>query len=200
MRERKFGLPIMLGMLLAIFLAAGGAIVIYQAEKSRTEIPELWEVPSFEYTERHGQPFGLKDMKGKINIVDFIFTNCRSVCPVMSARMSELYELYSPYDFIRFVSISVDPERDTPEVLKEYADSWGVDDDRWVFLRAPIEDVVRLSEEGFKLPLEDPPMGHSNRFVLVDQDGMIRSYHDSFDDVALEALKRNVKVLSAELR
>lgn len=188
-----------MGLILAVFMAIGGALVIYQANRSRSAIPELWTVPEFEFTERDGQPFGFVDMKGKISVVDFIFTNCPDICPVMSARMSELYQLYAEYDFVKFVSISVDPARDTLETLQAYADSWGVNDDRWVFLRAPLDDVVSLSEDGFKLPAQDLPMGHSNRFVLVDQNGVIRSYHDSFDDAALDALKNNIKELARGL-
>ena len=196
MQKSKFQLPIIMGLILAVFMAIGGALVIYQANQSRSAIPELWTVPEFEFTERDGQPFGFADMKGKISVVDFIFTNCPDICPVMSARMSELYQLYAEYDFVRFVSVSVDPARDTLETLQAYAESWGVNDDRWVFLRAPLDDVVSLSEDGFKLPAQDLPMGHSNRFVLVDQNGVIRSYHDSFDEAALDALKNNIKELA----
>ncbi|MEE9553225.1 MAG: SCO family protein [candidate division Zixibacteria bacterium] len=199
MQKGNIQLPIIIGLILASFMAIGGALVIYQANQSRSAIPELWEVPDFEFTERNGQLFGSSDMIGKINIVDFIFTNCPDICPVMSARMSELYQLYAEYDFVRFVSISVDPARDTLETLQAYADSWGVDDNRWVFLRAPLDDVVSLSEDGFKLPAQDLPMGHSNRFVLVDQNGVIRSYHDSFDDAELDALKSNIRELAKEL-
>ena len=196
MAKSRLQLPIIMGLILAAFMAIGGALVIYQANQSRSAIPELWPVPDFEFTERGGQQFGLTDMKGEINVVDFIFTNCEYVCPVMSARMAELYRYYSEYDFVRFVSISVDPARDTLETLRAYAESWGVDDDRWVFLRAPIEDVARLCEDGFKLPAQDLPGGHSNRFVLVDQNGVIRSYHDSFSEPELETLKNNIKELA----
>lgn len=183
-------------LVLIFILAIAGVFVINRANISRSAIPILWEVPEFEFVERSGQLFGLDEMKGKLNVVDFIFTSCPNICPVMSARMSELYELYSGFDIVQFVSISVDPERDTLETLGDYAKAWGVIDDRWVFLRAEIEDVIRLSEDGFKLPAENLPMGHSNRFVLVDQNGMIRSYHDSFDDAALEALKKNIRELA----
>jgi protein SCO1/2 len=195
-KQSEFPAAILWVIILAGILAVGGALVIDRANKSRSEIPVLWAVPEFEFVDSGGQPFGLEDMKGKINVVDFFFTNCPNICPVMSARMSELYRLYSESPMVQFVSISVDPGRDTLEALRQYASAWGVDDSRWVFLRGPIEEVVELSEEGFKLPAGDLPMGHSNRFVLVDPDGMIRSYHDSFDDAALEALKANIKELA----
>lgn len=193
-------MPIIIGLAIAALLAVGGALIINQANKSRSQIPKMYPVPPFEFMESNGQPFGLDQMKGKLNVVDFIFTNCQSICPIMSARMAELYDLYSGYDQVKFVSISVDPERDSPEALREYAKSFGVDDDRWVFLRAPIEQVVDLMENGFKLPAGDLPMGHSNRFVLVDRDGFIRSYHDSFDDNSLDALKKNIRELAKGIK
>jgi protein SCO1/2 len=199
-QQAKFPAALLWVIVLACIMAVGGALVIDRANKSRSEIPVLWEVPDFEFVESSGRPFGLGDIKGKINVVDFIFTNCPNICPVMSAEMAKLYRLYSESPIVQFVSISVDPARDTLEALREYAASWGVDDDRWIFLTGHIEEVVRLSEEGFKLPAGDLPMGHSNRFVLVDPDGMIRSYHDSFDDAALDALKANIKELARRFR
>jgi len=180
------------GLVIVVLLAIGGALVINQANESRAEIPKLWEMPQFQLTERNGQPFGSEDMKGELNVVNFFFTSCKSICPVMNARMNELYQYYADYDFVRFVSISVDPDVDSLAALRAYAESWGVDDDRWVFLRGPIDQVAELIEKGFKLPANDLPGGHSSRFVLVDQNGMIRGYYDSFDDAQLRHLKDDI--------
>lgn len=199
-QQAKFPAALLWVIILACIMAVGGALVIDRANFSRSQIPVLWKVPEFEFVDSSGRPFGLEDMKGKINVVDFIFTNCPNICPVMSAEMSKLYRLYSESPIVQFVSISVDPARDTLQALRAYADSWGVDDDRWVFLRGPIEDVVKLSEQGFKLPAGNMPMGHSSRFVLVDPDGMIRSYHDSFDDASLDVLKANIRELAGRMR
>ncbi len=67
-------------------------MVIRQADEGRADLPELYEVPDFTFTERSGEPFGLADMKGKINVVDFIFTRCPGPCPVMSSKMADLYD------------------------------------------------------------------------------------------------------------
>lgn len=188
--------PVVMGLFMVVLLAVGGALVIDQANQSRASMPKLWQVPTFEFVDQNGKAFGAEDLKGKINVVDFIFTSCRDVCPVMTARMADLYRLYADYDFVRFVSISVDPQRDSLAVLREYAASLGVADKRWVFLRAPIEEVVRLMEEVFKLPADDLPEGHSSKFILVDQNGFIRSYYDSFDDRAIETLENNIRELA----
>lgn len=182
-------------IILAIILAVGAFLVINQANKSRQDIPILGAVPEFTFTESSNRPFGLADMKGKINIVDFIFTHCQSICPVMAVKMIELYQLYEGNDMIQFVSISVDPDRDSLEVLQRYAIDVGVKDNRWVFLRAPLPEIAALSEKGFMLAADDLPAGHSSRFVLVDNRGRIRGYYDSFDDAGLDILKSNINTL-----
>jgi len=182
-----------------IILALMAFLVINQADKSRSEIPVLGNVPEFEYIERGGQPFGLADMIGKISIVDFMFTNCKTKCPVMVVNMRELYERYKDNDKVRIVSISVDPARDSLATLNNYADEHGVTDNRWVFLWAPVEEVVELSEKGFMLAAEGLPMGHTTKFAVVDQDGRIRSYHDGMDNAAMKNLADDVDKLLGEM-
>ena len=128
----------------SIIITAFAAIVLFtlaamfvlkEANRSRASIEVYGQVPAFEFTERSGTPFGLKNLEGSLNVVDFIFTKCPGACPVMSGEMLKLYKLYEGSDKVRFVSISVDPDTDTLPVLTEYAESFGVTDDRWVFLR-----------------------------------------------------------------
>jgi protein SCO1/2 len=129
--------------IVVIVLAVAAAFVINQAESSRQAIPVLGEVPDFTFTERSGVPFGLDNMKGRINVVDFIFTNCPGPCPMMSAVMSDLYHYYGKSDRIRFISISVDPLRDTLETLREYAKRFDVDDNGWVFVLVDSKGRIR---------------------------------------------------------
>jgi protein SCO1/2 len=173
--------------------------VLNWANISRTSIPVLAQLPDFEFTERSGQPFGTPQMQGKINVVDFIFTHCQGPCPIMASKLIELYHLYENSDRIQFVSISVDPERDSLARLRQYAENLGVTDNRWLFLRAPIDDVISLSEEGFMLAADDLPGGHSTKFVLVDHEGNIRGYYDSLDDNSLRLMKTHIKVLAQEM-
>lgn len=184
--------------IVVIVLAVAAAFVINQAESSRQAIPVLGEVPDFTFTERSGVPFGLDNMKGRINVVDFIFTNCPGPCPMMSAVMSDLYHFYGSSDKIRFISISVDPLRDTLETLREYAKRFDVDDNGWVFLRAPLDSVQNLYEKGFLLS-GDLPGEHSTRFVLVDSKGRIRGYYHPEDNASMELLKRHIRQLAQEM-
>jgi len=195
--KRSFPKVFVWGISVVILLAVIAWIVINQAEKSRADLPEYGAVPNFEFVNQDGDPFGTEEITGKITVLDFIFTNCQGPCPVMSSKMSQLYQQYSNTDQVQFVSISVDPERDTLEALKAYGKRHGVNDHRWNFLRAPIDSVRDVSVNGFSLG-GNFPMGHSTRFVLIDPDGTIRGYYRSLDDESIEALKRDIKALAEQ--
>jgi len=182
-----------------ILLAALAALVVDGANRSRSRIPVLGRVPQFEFTAHDGLPFGREQMMGRLSVVDFIFTSCPGVCPIMASKMSGLYRLYAGSNKVQFVSISVDPERDSIAALQAYAHNQGVTDCRWLFLRAPLEQVVSLSENGFMLAADDLPGGHATAFVLVDHLARIRSYHDGLNDADSTALKGHIRQLAREL-
>jgi protein SCO1/2 len=115
----------------------------------------------------------------------------------MTSKMEELYHHYDNAEQVQFVSISVDPARDTLQALQAYAARHNVDDDRWNFLRAPIDEVRTLSVEGFMLG-GDFPMGHSTKFVLIDPQGEIRGYYRSMEDASLNALKTHIEALARQ--
>ena len=183
-----------ISIIILFFLSVLALVVIDLANKSRSDLPTLGEVPVFNFTERNGMPFGNENMQGKINIVNFFFTTCRGPCPIMNARVAELYQKYSTTDKVRFVSISVDPVRDSLAVLRKYANDYGVTDDRWLFLRGELDEVHRVSEQGFMLA-GDLPTIHSTKLILVDKDSRIRGYYDSFDEESLRLLTVHVREL-----
>ncbi len=186
------------GALLVIALV--GAYIIQRANKEHLVLPVLGSVPKFNFTERSGEPFGTNQFFGKISVVDFIFTTCPGICPVMAERMSHLYEVYKDHPEVQFVSISVDPETDSLPVLRQYALDHGVTDNRWLFLRGPVEQVAQVSEQGFKLPMGILPAGHSARFVLVDSKGQIRGYYDSDDDESQLTLDHHIRALLGAMK
>ncbi|MCB0302572.1 MAG: SCO family protein [Calditrichaeota bacterium] len=94
--------------------------------------PLLSEVPEFTLTERSDRPFGLDDLRGNIWIADFIFTTCAGPCPIMSQRMSRLQSDFANAAKVKLVSFSVDPEQDTPEVLRAYADTYQAQPDKFL--------------------------------------------------------------------
>ena len=150
---------------------------------SNRPLPSYGVVPKFELTNQDKQTVGSDGLAGKIWIADFIFTTCPGPCPIISTRMSELQKPLAQSD-VRLVSFTVDPEHDTPDVLRAYADKLRKEPTRWDFLTGPLDTITSLSRDGFKLALaagEEPGTGpvHSTRFVLVDRRGTIRGYYDA---------------------
>ncbi len=149
--------------------------------------PVLGEVPDFELVNRDGARIRLSDLVGRPWVADFIFTRCAFSCPRMTAQMMRLSGSLPEDSNVALVSITVDPEYDSPEVLDAYAAGLGIEQPDWFFLTGDREVVDSLTVEGFKLPivrdppeeLADPrePILHSDRFVLVDGDGRIRGYY-----------------------
>jgi protein SCO1/2 len=153
-----------------------------------------WPAPDFTLSGANSEPFASATLKGQVWIADFFFTSCPAICPTMTAEMKALYDEFAEAYDVRFVSISVDPIRDTTEKLAEYAKRFGADPARWHFLRGDFEVVQELSVKGFKLGL-DGPTGHSSRFVLVDTQGNVRGNYDSLDRDALANLRRDLHTL-----
>lgn len=159
-----------------------------------TVLANFGKAPEFSFTERSGQPFPKENLLGKPWIADFIFTSCAGQCPLMSLQMKKFQTLFPSETGFRFVSFTVDPDRDTPEVLAQYADRYEAEKERWFFLTAPKEESNRVLKEFFLSPVEQPAM-HSVRFVLVDREGQIRGYYDSSDPGSINQLIYDAKVL-----
>src|SRR5881628_188303 len=149
-------------------------------------------VPSFQFVNQNGQPFGSAQLAGKIWIADFIYTTCPGPCPMISSRMSELQKPLEKTD-VHLVSFTVDPAKDTPEVLHRYAEKLQVEPGRWDFLTGPQSTIYNLSRNGFKLAVSDSgeekgiPV-HSTRMILVDRHGAIRGYYDAAEPDAVTKL------------
>jgi protein SCO1/2 len=192
------------GVLVAALLAVTAATVLQRMHRPEPP-PVMGQVPAFALTNRDGRPVRLADLAGHPWIADFVFTRCPASCPMMTARMAKLNGDL-PADLpVELVSFSVDPEHDTPAVLQAYAAKYGATG-RWLFLTGPLEEIRRLSVDGFKLGFDpapapgtsDEPVVHSTRFVLVDGQGRIRGYYDGFDKESVAKLKDDVRTLAEE--
>jgi len=140
-------------------------------------------VPSFQFVNQNGQSFGSAQLAGRIWIADFIYTTCPGPCPMISTRMSEIQKPLEKTD-VHLVSFSVDPEKDTPQVLRGYADKLQAEPNRWDFLTGPKSAIYKLSHDGFKLAVSDGSDAqgipvHSTRMVLVDRHGEIRGFYEA---------------------
>ena len=166
------------------------------------ELPELYPVPNASLIDENGKAVQLDAMKGSVAVYDFIFTSCTGICPVMSLNMAKVATEVAKDAPVRFVSISVDPERDTPEKLRQYASRFRKDD-RWTFLTGERDEIVKLSVEGFKLAAGDPvaggePLLHSSKFAVADRNGVIRQYFDGTDPSTAGEVAATVKALLRE--
>jgi protein SCO1/2 len=138
---------------------------------------------------QHGKKFGSADLRGKIWIADFVYSTCPGPCPMISSRMSELQKPLEKTD-VHLVSFSVDPMKDTPEVLRGYAEKLHAEAGRWDFLTGPQSTIYNLSRDGFKLAVGEEkgvPI-HSTRMTLVDRNGAIRGYYDAVEPDAVTKL------------
>ena len=165
-----------------------------------TDIPSYYPLPEFSLTDQAGKSVTLHDLAGRVWVADFIFTSCGGTCPLMTAKMRKLQDVLPPA--IRLVSLTVDPARDTPEILAAYAGEHGAAVDRWLFLTGDKQALYDLCVKGFKLPLETEggtpaePIVHSTRFVLVDKRGEIRGYYSGTEEDELKRLAIDAKKLS----
>jgi cytochrome oxidase Cu insertion factor (SCO1/SenC/PrrC family) len=171
------------------------------ALRQRT-ISSYGTVPSFQLVNQNGQAFGSAQLAGKIWIADFIYTTCPGPCPMISSRMSELQKPLEKTD-VHLVSFSVDPEKDTPEVLRGYAEKLQAEPVRWDFLTGPKSTIYKLSHDGFKLAVSDGSDAegipvHSTRMVLVDRHGQIRGYYDAAEADAMTKLVADTNHLLRE--
>jgi len=197
----KRGMPggLLWGLPITLFLALVAALVINWAEASRMKIPVLGDVPSFQLTERSGKSIDRSDLDGKLHVIDFFFTSCPVVCPLMMSNLKPLYDLYANSDKIEFLSISVDPDNDSLAAMQAYAERVGITDDRWLLARAPIEEVSNLMEKGFMIDSADLPGGHPTHYILVDAQGRIRGYYPYDDEGAIYLLKQHIRELAREM-
>ncbi|MBI4397757.1 MAG: SCO family protein [Candidatus Omnitrophica bacterium] len=161
-----------------LVLVTVGVFLFVTREAEKKELPLLGKVPSFELTDSRGKTFSDKKLLGKIWVADFIFTTCAGPCPMMTKNMGAIYRSYLLEKNIDFVSFSVNPDYDSPQVLAEYALRQKADTSRWHFLTGPLETIKRLAVEDFKVGAKDNPIFHSTHFALVDPQMHIRGYYE----------------------
>lgn len=146
---------------------------------------EKKKVPDFELIDQNEDTITNADYKGKVYVVEFFFATCPSICPIMTSNLVEVQnEFYGNMNF-GVASVTINPEYDTPEVLREYAEEYGIEHANWHLLTGDQDDIYDLSNKGFNIYAaedENAPGGfeHSGFFALVDQEGYIRSREDDF--------------------
>ena len=209
--RRPIGIPgnkLLIGLLGTLVAIVVPAIILptLVCRKDAYDLPDLGTVPPFSLVDDQHQTFTEAALRGHPTIVDFVFTRCDSICPMLSARMAKLQEKLSDTraESIKLLSISVDPQHDTPDVLAAYAHRFGAHPDKWRFLTGPREDIVRLVTGPFMglmrpegvSPGGAPAITHSPFFLLVDANLTVRGVYDSRDLPKVEQMMRHARYLA----
>jgi protein SCO1/2 len=186
--------------------------VINKVVDGKNVTDTIWHsVADIELVNQLGDTVSLDDIKGNIIIADFFFTRCPSICPTLTKNMKGLQDALKMRDFrrridvsyVRFLSFSVDPERDSVDALKAYADRFGVNHDSWWFLTGPKKKIYDFALNELKLGLQDGEgvdsnFIHSQKFVLLDRERVVRGYYDGLDTMSLSRLAEDLTILMLE--
>ncbi len=183
---------------------------------SGNELMKFEKVPDFEFTSQHDELVSNENFKNKVYVVEFFFTSCPTICPRMNENMVKIQNEFYGNPSFGIASVSIDPERDSPEVLKAYAKEKGATLKNWYFLTGDKSDVYSFSNDGFRLYAgenKDVEGGfeHSGLFALIDKDGYIRSrtvvngemenpikFYNGLDEKEVQWLKEDINLLLKE--
>ncbi|WP_197203733.1 SCO family protein [Crateriforma conspicua] len=158
-------------------------------EPSKPPEDEAW-LSRFELIERSGQKVSSEDLKGRPYVVSFFYSTCPSICVSQNQKLRELQDEFEGQG-VRFVAISVDPETDTPEVLREYATRFRADKDQWLFMTGDLDYIRRVGAEIFRQPVDK--QFHTERFALVDAEGEIEGFYSWPEPRQMDKLKESIR-------
>ena len=183
------------------------------AKFQKSDLVEIGPVPTFKLTNQDNKSISDKDYLGKVYVVEFFFSTCPTICPKMNESMLQLQEEFYGNPNFGIASITIDPAKDTPQVLKEHANLLGVKHYNWHFLTGDKEYIYSLANKGFNLYAGENNkvaggFEHSGLFALIDKNGKIRCrkdaqgnpilYYDGLEAAGVEAIKEDIKKLLAE--
>jgi len=160
-------------------------------------------IPDFKFTDQYGQTFTSDSVKNKIYVAEFFFTTCQTICPIMNTHLTRVYRLFHDDPEFLILSHTVDPETDSANVLKSYADARGVNNRRWIFVTGTKPDLYRQARKGYLLSADEGNGGaedfvHTQNFALVDKEKHIRGFYDGTDSVDVNRLIADIRLLQQE--
>ncbi|GAA4279876.1 SCO family protein [Gaetbulibacter aestuarii] len=143
------------------------------------------KVPPFSFTNQNGKTITNEDYLGKVYVIEFFFTTCPSICPKMNRNLVQVQNSFKGFKNFGVASFTINPEHDTPEVLKEYADQYGITNPNWNLLTGEKDSIYKLANEGFNIYAGENPniaggFEHSGNFALIDKEGFVRCRKDEF--------------------
>ena len=178
-----------------------------------TSLVKIKAAPKFEFTDQNNQKINNTTYLGKVYVVEFFFTSCPSICPIMNKNLALIQNEFINNTNFGIASITINPENDTPQVLKKYAADYGALSPNWHFLTGNKDTIYKMATEGFKqyVGQNDKANGgfeHSGLFALIDKNGMVRCrsdennnpimYYDGLEKTGVEAIKQDIKILLKE--
>ena len=181
---------------LVLMVFFGGYFLKNALQKKR--LPVYGQVASFTLKDQNGKVFSSKVLQGKVWIADFFFTTCSDICPLLSKNMAKLSRTFEEVPGVKLVSFTVNPENDTPSVLKAYAAKLQKGKDNWYFLTGDRSEIRHVALDIFKVGSVKEPVFHSSRFPLVDRNGLIRGYYDGTNQDDVNQLFKDVSQLVKE--
>jgi protein SCO1/2 len=183
----------------------GNSDVTYKTVNGETIADTIYpKVPAFKMLNQDSVMTSSKQLKGKIWIADFFFTSCSTICPGMTAKMKTLQEKIKDLSkYVQFISFSIDPEKDQPNILRKYIATYAIDDRNWVFLSGNETETHRLGVEHFFIhAISDPEavdgFAHSEAFSLVDKKGYVRGVYNIQNPQELKRLEKELRLLLKE--
>jgi protein SCO1/2 len=174
------------------------------------ELAIIGKVPDYSFINQNKKMITNDTYKGKVYVVEFFFTTCPSICPIMNKNMVKIQDEYFGNPKLGIASFSIDPVTDTPEVLKVYADQYNITNPNWHMLTGDKEAIYKLANSGFNLYVGENSeveggFEHSGFFALIDQNGNIRSrldenknpiiYYNGLEDDGTQMIKEDIKLL-----
>jgi len=177
---------------------------------SKPDLAVIGKVPSFSFTNQNNKTITNQTYKGKVYVVEFFFTTCPSICPIMNENMVKIQNEFFGNPNLAIASFSIDPKTDTPEILKEYAEHYKITNPNWHLLTGDKEAIYELANKGFNLYVGENAeveggFEHSGFFALIDQEGNIRSridengnpiiYYNGLEDSGIQKIKEDIKKL-----
>jgi protein SCO1/2 len=186
--------------------------IIVKTKNGKQITDTIWhQLPDFSLTNQSGKTISWKEMEGKIIIADFFFTHCPTICPVLTKNMKRLQESITNAErvgdktnqSVHFLSFSIDPERDSVERLKYWADRFQINPDQWWLLTGNKKTIYDLAINEMKIPVEDGQgidtnFMHTDHFVLIDSNRYVRGYYHGLDSVSLAKLSKDIVLLTLE--
>jgi len=161
------------------------------------------QIPSFRFLNQDSVFVSQKDIEGKVYVADFFFTTCPTICPKMKTQMLRIYERYKDRDEVRIISHSIDPDFDTPNVLKDYAARLQVKAPKWNFLTGDKAALYTLGQKSYMVSAQEDPneaggFVHSGAFILVDKNRHVRGIYDGTVEAEVNHLLEDMEILLKE--